>query len=111
MENTKTIGEKLREAQNYYERENEKAFESWVEAILCAKENEMMIAASRNMNSLTYSRTCEPLSTADSIPPFPSSEVLRRIEERLAKKYSMKVEIFEPNLCKIFSIVFSYSFN
>ena len=108
MENKKTIGEKLREAQNYYEKENEKAFESWVEAVLQLHEDEMIIAAFRGESSYTYSRTSEPLTPSDSIPPFPSSESLREIEKRIGERNDVKVEIFEPNLCKIFSIVFSW---
>lgn len=108
MEKEKTFGDKLREMQNYYAENTEQAFENWLDALIEAKETELTVAALRGATSFTYSRLSEPSSPIDTIPPFPSFEELRRIEKRMEEKYGMKVEILEPNICKIFSIVFDW---
>ncbi len=108
MKKEKVIGEKLREVQNYYAKNGEKAFEEWVDAVIKAKETELTVAALRGSTSYTYSRLSEPANGTDTIPPFPSFEELREIEKRLSKKHGMKVEILEPNICKVFSIVFDW---
>ena len=104
----KMMGDKLRNVQNYFENNKEKAFEEWVDAVIAAQETAMTVAALRGSTSYTFSRLSEPKNETDSIPPFPSFEELREIEKRLSKKHGMKVEILEPNICKIFSIVFDW---
>ena len=108
MENTKTLGEKLRQAHNYYVENREEAFENWVDALVQSRETEMTIASLRGASSYIFMRSSEPSGEIDFLPPFPSSEEVKRIEERIGKKYGMEVKITEPTLCKSFSILFTW---